>query len=270
VSLIVQALPSLHELLLFVCVQPLAGLQLSSVHPLPSSQWGATPPTQAPPAQVSLVVQALPSLHGLELLTWRQPSAESQESSVQRLPSLHTGGPPPTHAPLEHVSLVVQALWSSQGSLLLVKMQPLAGLQVSVVQPLPSLHAVGPPPTQAPPEQVSLVVQALPSLQGPLLFTCTQPVAEAHESSVHALPSLQSGGAPPTQTPPAQVSFVVQALPSLQRSVLLVNTQTPLGQVSVVQPLVSSHWLSWVHSVQPEVGVPPHTPPEQTSPLVQA
>ena len=151
-----------------------------------------------------------------------------------------------------------------------MKTQPLDGSQVSVVQPLPSSHTGGPSPTHAPLEHVSLVVQALPSLQGSLLFSCTQPVAGAHESSVHPLPSSQSGGAPPTHCPPAQVSLVVQALASLQGSVLLVNTQTPSGQVSVVQPLASSHWLSWVHSVQPPIGVPWHVPAAQTSPLVQA
>jgi len=54
---------------LLVCAQPLAGAQKSSVQMFPSLQFVAGPPTQAPPAQVSLVVQALPSLQGLELLT---------------------------------------------------------------------------------------------------------------------------------------------------------------------------------------------------------
>jgi len=114
-----------------------------------------------------------------------------------------------------------------------------------------------------------LVLQALPSSHELLLFTCSQPPAGLQESSVHPLPSLQSGGAPPTQAPPAQVSLVVQALPSSQWSVLFVNTQTPPGQVSVVQPLASSHWLSWVHSVQPGMGAPLQLPPAHTSSLVQ-
>ena len=59
---------SLQELELFACAQPVAGLQESFVQPLPSLQFNAAPP-QAPPAHVSLVVQALPSSQGSELLT---------------------------------------------------------------------------------------------------------------------------------------------------------------------------------------------------------
>ena len=59
---------SLQELELFACAQPVAGLQESFVQRLPSLQFSGDPP-HVPPAQVSLVVQALPSLHGLELLT---------------------------------------------------------------------------------------------------------------------------------------------------------------------------------------------------------
>src|SRR5438067_10640580 len=67
VSPVVQAFPSLQGLVLLVCVQPVAGLQPSVVQTLPSSQLGAVPPTQVPPLQASLVVQALPLLQGLAL-----------------------------------------------------------------------------------------------------------------------------------------------------------------------------------------------------------
>src|SRR5205807_8342832 len=73
----------------------------------------------------------------------------------------------------------------------------------------------GGPPTQAPRAQVSAVVQALPSVQGAVFGVFTQPVAGLQVSSVQTLPSLQLRAGPPTQTPPAQVSAVVQALPSL-------------------------------------------------------
>jgi hypothetical protein len=43
-------------------------------------------------------------------------------------------------------------------------------LQLSLVQLLPSSQVRGDPPTQAPPEQVSTVVQALPSLQEAVLL----------------------------------------------------------------------------------------------------
>jgi hypothetical protein len=90
------------------------------------------------------------------------------------------------------------------------------------------------------------------------------------ESSVQPLPSSQLGGGPPTHIPPEQTSPVVQALPSLHGAALFVNTQTPLGQELSVHGLKSSHWLLWLHSMQPGMGVPAQIPPEHTSPLVQA
>jgi hypothetical protein len=76
------------------------------------------------------------------------------------------------------------------------------------------------------------------------------------------LPSLHASGAPATQVPPAQVSPVVQAFPSLQGAVLLVNTQPLPGlQLSVVQTLLSLQ----------TTGVPGlQMPPLQVSPVVQA
>jgi hypothetical protein len=87
------------------------------------------------------------------------------------------------------------------------------------------------------------------------------------ESSVQTLPSLQLGGGPPTQTPAAQASPVVHALPSSHSTVLGAKTQTPPWHESVVQPLPSLHGLLG-HSLQPGIGVPPQAPPAQTSPLV--
>jgi hypothetical protein len=97
--------------------------------------------------------------------------------------------------------------------------QPLAGLQPSVVQTFPSSQLIGVPP-QVPPEQTSLPVQAFPSSHATLLFVCAQPVAGLQLSLVHTLPSSQVVGGPPTHEPPEQVSFVVQALPSLQGATL--------------------------------------------------
>src|SRR5438128_1908610 len=129
-------------------------------------------------------------------------------------------------------------------------MQPVFGLQVSSVQGLPSLQLARGPPAHTPPLQVSpvvhafaslhadpscraertqpaaeaseLVVQALPSVHGEALLAWTQPVVVLHESLVQALLSSQLGAAPPTHTPPLQVSLVVQAFPSLHGDVLLV------------------------------------------------
>ena len=162
---LVQALPSLQEAALFEWAQPLAGLQLSSVHTFPSSQLGAAPPTHAPPEQVSGVVQALPSLQEAVLFEWVQPVAGLQLSSVQTFPSSQLGAAPPTHAPAEQVSPVVHALSSLQALVLFVCVQPVVSLQLSVVQGLLSSQLGALPPVQTPAWQVSPVVQALPSLQ---------------------------------------------------------------------------------------------------------
>ena len=81
---------------------------------------------------------------------------------------------------------------------------PVAGLQESSVQTSLSLQLGAGPPWQLPPAQISLVVQALPSSQGAVLLVFTQPVAGLQESAVQTLLSLQSGGGPPAQLPPAQ------------------------------------------------------------------
>src|SRR2546429_677009 len=103
-SLVVQAFPSLHRAVLFVSKQPVAGLQVSSVQTLPSSQLSAGPPTQPPLLQVSLVVQAFPSLQGAVLALWTQPVLGLQVSSVRTLPSSQLGARPPTHTPPPHRS----------------------------------------------------------------------------------------------------------------------------------------------------------------------
>src|SRR5207244_3011941 len=103
----------------------------------------------------------------------------------------------------------------------------------------------GGPPTQAPPAQVSAVVQALPSLHGKVFGAFTQPVAGSHESVVPTLPSTQLGGGPPTQTPPAQVSAVVQALPSLQGSVFgapPTHAAAPSQVLPLMQGLFAQAW----------------------------
>src|SRR3989442_1511122 len=149
----------------------------------------------------------------------------------------------PVHCPPEQASVVVQALRSGQGGVLLVWAQPVAGLQLSVVQTSPSLQWGGGPPTPVPPLQVSFVVQALPSLHGAVLFVWTQPVAGLQLSVVQTFPSSQFGAGPPTHVPPLQVSFVVHGLPSLHGAVLFVWTQPAARlQLSVEQTLPSSHF----------------------------
>jgi len=175
---------------------------------------------------------------------------------VQTLPSLHTGAAPPTQTPAEQVSFVVQKLPSLQVAVLFSCLQPVMELHESLVQTFPSSQLGGGPPTHNPPEHMSPVVQAFPSLHGLVLFTCLQPHAGSHESSVQPLLSSQFGGAPPTQAPPEQTSPVVHRFPSSHADVLLVNTQTPPWHESVVHTLLSLHWLGWLHSMQPAIDDP--------------
>src|SRR2546428_10148826 len=144
-SLVVQAFPSLQGAVLFVWTQPVAGLQVSSVQPLPSSQLIAGPPTQPPLLQVSLVVQAFPSLQGAVLAVWTQPVLGLQVSSVQTLPSSQLGARPLTQTPPLHRSLRVQAFASSHDAASFVWTHPAVGLQLSSVQEVPSLQLRGAP-----------------------------------------------------------------------------------------------------------------------------
>jgi hypothetical protein len=77
---------------------------------------------------------------------------------------------PARHTPIAQKSPVVQSLPSSQELALLAKLQPVAGSQLSVVHTLLSLQVTD-APAQAPPEQVSPPVHALPSEHGAVLLT---------------------------------------------------------------------------------------------------
>src|SRR5437016_2543699 len=143
----VQRLPSSQAVrsASVVCVHPVAGSQPSAVQLLASLQSGGGPPTQLPPAQVSAVVQALPSSHAAVLFVCVQPVAGSQASVVQTLPSSQLGGGPPAQLPApSQVSAVVQALLSVQA----IVVKPVTGQfpwpshVVLVVQGFPSSHAV--------------------------------------------------------------------------------------------------------------------------------
>ena len=194
--------PSSQAAALFACRHPAAGLHVSSVHPLASSQLSAGPPTQAPPVQVSEVVHAFPSLHAAALFVWTQPVAGLQESSVQPLLSLQSSAGPPAQVPALQVSPVVHVFPSLHAAVLFVWTQPVAGLHVSSVHPLASSQLSAGPPTQAPPLQASAVVHALASVHAAVLLVCTHPVARLHESSVHGLPSSQLNADEPAHTPP--------------------------------------------------------------------
>jgi hypothetical protein len=147
---LVQGLLSLHSAFVVhvaqfgmgVWVQPLEGLQASVVQALPSLQPSGVPAVQVAAWQVSVPLHGLPSL--------------------QAVPLVRAGW---VHAPPPHTSLVQALPSSAQGAVLLVKTQPLVGLQLSAVQPLLSLQVSGVPALQLPAWQVSAPLQALPSLQ---------------------------------------------------------------------------------------------------------
>jgi hypothetical protein len=121
VSPAVQAFPSLQGFVLFVWTQPVDGLQLSSVHGLPSSQLSVpVPGLQTPAPQVSPVVQAFPSSQGFVLFVYTHPVAGLQLSVVQTLLSLQTTGAPGWQTPPPQVSPNVHAFPSLQGFVLSV------------------------------------------------------------------------------------------------------------------------------------------------------
>jgi hypothetical protein len=84
---VVQALPSLQLLVLFVWTQPVAGLHESSVQTLPSPQLLVVP-LHTPIEHLSFVVHALPSSQLDVLLVWtHRPVLGLQKSLVHGLPS---------------------------------------------------------------------------------------------------------------------------------------------------------------------------------------
>src|SRR5207249_1024255 len=160
---------------------------------------------------------ALPSSHGAVLGACTQPVAGSHESMVQTFPSSQLRAGPPVHRPFEQASPVVHALPSLQARVFGACMHPTAGSQESVVH-------------------------TFPSSQGAVFGVWTQPLPESQESSVQGLPSSQSSDGPPTHTPAAQVSAVVQALPSWHGFALKPTTwhvPVPLQVPSSVQTLAS-------------------------------
>jgi hypothetical protein len=172
---------------------------------LPSLQSFGSPGWQEPWKQWSPTVHTLPSSQSAELSKYSQAPVDGlQVSSVHPFKSLQSFCGPAVHEPREQKSFRVHGFPSSHGAELLVWVHPECGSQLSVVQTSLSSQLGAGPPTQLPPEQVSLVVQALPSSHGAVLFACVQPVAGLQESVVHTLPSLQSGGGPPAQLPPSQ------------------------------------------------------------------
>jgi hypothetical protein len=91
VSLVVHAFPSLHGSVLGVFTQPVAGVQLSVVHGLLSSQVGGVPATHWPSSHVSLPLQrsvsgqAVPS--GTKASAGQAEPAPVQKSGTSQTPA---------------------------------------------------------------------------------------------------------------------------------------------------------------------------------------
>ncbi len=109
-----QALPSSQGKVLFVNAHwPVALLQVSLVHELPSLHCAALPGTHVLFTQPSPTVQALPSVHGEALPLCVQPSLASQASSLQALPSSQFCLLPAVHTPEAQASPIVHTLPSA-------------------------------------------------------------------------------------------------------------------------------------------------------------
>src|SRR5213593_1291637 len=154
---------------------PVAGSQVPAVwHWSEAVHTTGFAPTQAPAAQASVCVHALPSVQGVPS-AWaglvQAPVAGSQVPAVWHWSeAVHTTGFVPTQAPAAQVSVCVHALPSVQGvpSTFVGLLQvPVAGSQVPAVWHWSkAVHTTVFVPTQAPAAQVSVCVHALPSVQG--------------------------------------------------------------------------------------------------------
>src|SRR5207245_140311 len=207
---------------------PVAGLQVPGSWHWSTVQTTGFAPTQLPFWQVSVCVQALPSLQAVPLRS--EERRVGKAGGGLRVPgswhwsAVQTIGFAPTQLPFWQVSVCVQALPSLQAVPLVLfvgaEHTTVAGLQVPGSWLWSAVQTTGFAPTQLPFWQVSVCVQALPSLQAvPLvLFVGAEhtPVAGLqapgswHSSSVHAALPIS------TQLPFWQASVCVQALPSLQ------------------------------------------------------
>ena len=186
VSTVVQASPSSQDKMLLLYTQPLDGSQISSVQPLSSlqsinpgtnrqpipaaqlsvvqalesSQVVGPPLTQTPTTHWSPLVQGSPSLQAELLARLAQPLTESQISSVQTSPSLHSmAAPSQTPAALQ-VSPMVQTLSSSQAPTSAVQ----SAAQQSPAMLLPSSQV-------SPASTIPLPHSAPTTIEAPRVFT---------------------------------------------------------------------------------------------------
>ncbi len=205
------------------------------------------PSPHLPGAQVP-VKQAEVGPHRVLLatLTWAHPPGLLHESMVHALASSHdkVAG---AQTPPAQTSGPVQALPSLHGALLAVWLQPVEGLQPSVVHRFTSSQFRAAPAVHTPPLHASDTVHTLPSASQLLPFMAAplnthRPVVVLHESLVHKLPSLQTVAAPEVHAPAEHLSPTVHALPSLHALALAANLQpATMSQLSLVHGLLSLH-----------------------------
>src|SRR6185312_11183698 len=175
-SLFVQALLSLHAVpsaIVGVEHAPLLGSQVPAVwHWSCAAHATGFAPAQTPDWQVSVRVQALPSLQAVPLASAGFEQAPVPGSHVPAAwhwsAAAHVTGLAPVHTPERQVSVRVQALPSVQdvpSASAGFEHAPVVGLHI----PAPwhwswAVQLTGFPPVQAPDWQVSVCVQAFPSL----------------------------------------------------------------------------------------------------------
>jgi len=296
----VQAVPSVAVGLLHC---PVAIAQLPATwHSSDAVQTTAGPPTQAPAMHVSSVVQPLPSLQvvpsvaaGLEqapVVMSQVPTAWHGSLAAQ------TTGLAPVQVPATQVSVWVQALPSLQ-----VVPSVAAGLEQApeVGSQVPAAwhwslaeHTTGLVPTQAPAWQVSVWVQALPSLHAVPLAPLDHAVVEV--AGAHTWHGLAGLTVPePKKTPPishcapqeplmqsspapqlvpsgragwAQVPAPSQALES--QGLPLLGQATPAPLLTMVQLVPLQVELAWQLVGVQVKAVPAQVPAVHTSLEVQA
>lgn len=184
VSTRVNGLPSSQPPSVLLCRQPLAAVQLSSVHALPSSHFTALPMHTPLELHASPVVHALPSLHADATGVCVQPATGLQPSNVHALPSSQAVTALGVQTPPPHTSPTVQSLPSLQAPVLAVPTQPLSAWQASSVHTLPSLQilALG-WCTQVPIDAQLSVVQFQPSLHPVLQASLLQSAGQVATDS---------------------------------------------------------------------------------------
>jgi len=206
VSVCVQALPSLQALpLIFAGFEhvPVVGEQVPAVwHWSEAVQTTGLLPVQTPLWQVSVCVQALPSLQVLPLafagLEHVPVVGEHVPATWHWSEAVQTTGLLPVHVPFWHVSVCVQAFPSlhvAPFAFAGFEQRPVAGLHVPATWHWSeAAQLTGLLPVHVPFWHVSVCVHALPSLHGAVLFTCWQPAAGSQLSLVQGFWSSQSGG----------------------------------------------------------------------------